>query len=206
MVRVSRAVAMAVFAAPRLPYGPRTSGSPRSSVCSASTTTHVPDCGSIVNRSSRVCQRPPPSRLRDSSLSVALAMVSTIRRRRPRRPNGRRYDQATSATLDGSRHALDRCRPGTRGLDGSGSGQGLGGREDLPAPGECRDARGDVDRRAAVVGPAPVGLGRVEADPNGQGEAGAVPVIDAGPAGWRRRSRCRSGPSRRPRRSRRRWS
>jgi len=75
----SRAVPIASLAAPRLPNGPRTNARPRSSVCSASTTAQVPDCGSIVKRSSRVCQRPPPSRLRDSSLSVDLTMASKIR-------------------------------------------------------------------------------------------------------------------------------
>ena len=35
---------------------------------------HDSDWGSITNRSSRVCQRPPPRRLRDSSWSIGFAM------------------------------------------------------------------------------------------------------------------------------------
>ncbi len=58
----SRARAMASFAAPSDANGPRTSGKPSSSVWVASTTIHVPDWGSMLKRSSRVCQRPPPTR------------------------------------------------------------------------------------------------------------------------------------------------
>ena len=72
----SRAAAMASLAAFRLPNGPRMSGSPSSSICSASTTTHVPDCGSMEKRVSRVSQRPPPSRLSEPSSGLALAIPS----------------------------------------------------------------------------------------------------------------------------------
>ena len=58
----SRASAIASFAAPSDPNGPRTSGRPSSSVWVASTTIQVPDWGSMLKRSSRVCQRPPPTR------------------------------------------------------------------------------------------------------------------------------------------------
>ena len=66
-----RAVSMAAFASVSDRNGPRTSGRPRSSVCSASVTDHVPDAVSIVNRPSRVCQPTPASRFRDASSSVA---------------------------------------------------------------------------------------------------------------------------------------
>jgi hypothetical protein len=73
----ARAAPIPAFASVSERNGPLTRASPRSSVCSASTTTHVPDWGSIVNRSSRVCQRPPPRRFRagSSSVLVGFAMV-----------------------------------------------------------------------------------------------------------------------------------
>ena len=82
-----RASAMAALAAVSVGYGPRTRGRPSSSVCSASTMAHVPDCGSIVKRSSRVCHRPPPRRRRPSS---SVAFAAAIRRARGRgRSDGR---------------------------------------------------------------------------------------------------------------------
>ncbi len=72
---VPRAASTAALASVRERNGPRTRGRPRSSVCSPSTRTHVPDWGSIVNRSSRVCQRPPPSRLSEPASSVFFAAI-----------------------------------------------------------------------------------------------------------------------------------
>ncbi len=65
-----RAASIASLAAVSDPNGPRTSGNPSSSVCSLSTITHVPDCGSIANRPSRVSQRPPPRRRSESPSAI----------------------------------------------------------------------------------------------------------------------------------------
>ena len=69
-----RAASMSARAAVRDGNGPRTRGSPSSSVRSPSTTTHVPDWGSIVKRSSRLCQRPPPRRFRDPDSAMTASI------------------------------------------------------------------------------------------------------------------------------------
>ena len=119
----------------------------------------------MVNRSSRVCQRPPPSRLSELSSGLALAirpaaqdqvMVAiSIGAATPFTGVGRRAEVGTLARLS----------------------ERLGRREDLPAPGERTDTGGDVDALAAVVGAAAVRLGRVEPDPHRRGEAGADAVV-----------------------------
>ena len=106
-----RAASMSARAAVRDGNGPRTSGNPSSFVRSSSTTTHVPDWGSIVKRPSRLSHRPPPSRLSDADS----AMPPSINERRAVPPGDPRRHHEGDARRPGDprrhHHEGDARRP-----------------------------------------------------------------------------------------------